>query len=99
MKKTLNGSRVPIREVVICMKSRARKAVPAADSSVWPNRACRMAYINGTMKMPKSAPGSRQMKGLMPNRRMNRAMIEVPSSGCTVAYMCCRMAISQAFRG
>ena len=81
MNKILNGSSVAIREVVICIKSAANKNEPIKDKSFRFNNNFKIPYSTGNMSTPAIAPGNRQAKGFIPNKRMDNAMILVPSKG------------------
>ena len=81
MNKILNGSSVAIREVVICIKSAASRNDPIKDKSFRLNNNFKIPNNTGNMSTPAIAPGNRQAKGFIPNKRMDSAIILVPSNG------------------
>ena len=68
MNRILNGSRVAIRDVVMCMKSAANKNEPIKDKSSRFNNIFKIPYNTGNMNTPAIAPGKRQANGFMPNK-------------------------------
>ena len=68
MNKMLNGSRVAMRDVVMCMKSAANKNEPIKDRLSRFNNNFKIPYNTGNMNTPAIAPGKRQASGFMPNK-------------------------------
>ena len=77
----LNGSSVPILEVVKCMKSNANRIDAIVAMDVLENNLLAMPYMSGIINTPNKAPGSLHTNGDIPNSLINNAIVFVSNSG------------------